>query len=173
MAIEEFDAAIKWQADHAQEAGAACTARVVRSLPKVRETDTELGRRMREWVGLTLKDAMPLRVTGGLHHLALTGTDERLLPVYAGEVTDQDAVDVAVLGMVAEHDAALVPWLDGPPQTNEAGRSASIMAGLLWVAQRVVPRFELFELGASAGVNTMIDRYAYDLVRRSFAAQPV
>ena len=163
MAIEEFDAAIKWQADHADEAGAACTARVIRSLAKVRETDTALGRRIRGWAGLTLKDAMPLRVTGGLHHLALTGADARLLPVYAGEITDQDKVDALVLNMVAQHDAALAPWLDGPPQTNEAGRSASIMAGLLWVAQRVVPRFELFELGASAGVNTMIDRYAFDL----------
>ncbi|MEM7702123.1 MAG: DUF2332 domain-containing protein [Pseudomonadota bacterium] len=163
MAIEEFDKAITWQADHADEAGAACTARVIRTLPKVRETDTELGRRMREWEGLTLKDAMPLRVTGGLHHLALTGVDERLIPVYAGEVTDQGVIDDLVLDMAKRHDAALSPWLDGPPQTNEAGRSASIMAGLLWLAKRVVPRFDLFELGASAGVNTMMDRYFYDL----------
>ena len=118
---------------------------------------------MASWAGLTLKDAMPLRVTGGLHHLALTGKDERLLPVYAGEITDQDEVDAIVLDMVSRHDAELAPWLDGPPQTNEAGRSASIMAGLLWLAQRVVPRFELFELGASAGVNTMIERYFYKL----------
>ena len=163
MLIEEFEAAIDWQADHAFENGAECTARVIRTLTKVRETDTELGRRMASWAGLTLKDAMPLRVTGGLHHLALTGEDERLLPVYAGEVTDQDAIDAIVLDMVARHDADLAPWLDGPPQTNEAGRSASIMAGLLWLAQRVVPRFELFELGASAGVNTMLDRYHYRL----------
>jgi len=163
MLIEEFDAAIKWQADHAFENGAECTARVIRTLPKVRETDTELGRRMANWSGLTLKDAMPLRVTGGLHHLALTGKDERLLPVYSGDVTDQDAVDAIVVAMVADHDADLEPWLDGPPQTNESGRSASIMAGLLWLAQRVVPRFELFELGASAGVNTMLDRYFFQL----------
>ena len=84
MAIDEFDAAITWQADHAEKAGAPCTARVIRSLVKVRETGTELGRRMREWRGLTLKDAMPLRVTGGLHHLALAGTDARLAPVYLG-----------------------------------------------------------------------------------------
>lgn len=163
MAIEEFDKAVSWQADHAEEAGARCTARVIRALPKVRETDTELGRRMREWEGLTLKDAMPLRVTGALHHLALTGTDTRLLPVYREDLTDQAVIDALVLDMVRSHDAQLAPWLDGPPQTNEAGRSASIMAGLLWLAQRVVPRFELFELGASAGVNTMIDRYAYAL----------
>ncbi|MEO1047490.1 MAG: DUF2332 domain-containing protein [Pseudomonadota bacterium] len=163
MAIEEFDEAVTWQADHAEKAGAACTARIIRSLPKVRESDTELGRRMREWAGLTLKDAMPLRVTGGLHHLALTGVDDRLVPVYSGQLTDQAQIDAIVLDMAARHDAALAPWLDGPPQTNEAGRSASIMAGLLWLARRVSPRFELFELGASAGVNTMMDRYFYDL----------
>lgn len=163
MQIEDFAAAIDWQAQHADEAGAHCTARVVRALTKVRETDTELGRRMAAWEGLTLKDAMPLRVTGGLHYLALTGRDERLVPVYAGKVTDQDAVNALVLAMVADHDALLAPWLDGPPQTNEAGRSASIMGGLLWLAHRVAPRFELFELGASAGVNTMIDRYFYRL----------
>ncbi|MEO1647312.1 MAG: DUF2332 domain-containing protein [Pseudomonadota bacterium] len=163
MAIEEFDEAVTWQADHAEKAGAACTARIIRSLPKVRESDTELGRRMREWAGLTLKDAMPLRVTGGLHHLALTGVDDRLVPVYSGQLTDQAQIDVIVLDMAAKHDTTLVPWLDGPPQTNEAGRSASIMAGLLWLAQRVIPRFELFELGASAGVNTMMDRYFYNL----------
>ena len=163
MAIEEFDAAVTWQADHAFEAGARCTARVIRSLPKVRAGDTRLGQKMREWEGLTLKDAMPLRVTGGLHHLALTKRDTRLLPVYSESVTDQAAIDELVLSVVREHDALLVPWLGGPPQTNEAGRSASIMAGLLWLAQRVTPRFELFELGASAGVNTMSERYAYDL----------
>ena len=163
MLIEEFQTAIDWQAQHAAENGAECTARVVRALSKVRESDTAMGLRMRDWAGLTLKDAMPLRVTGGLHHLALTGVDERLLPVYAGEITDQTEVDRIVLAMVSEHDEQLTPWLDGPPQTNEAGRSASIMAGLLWLAQRVQPRFELFELGASAGVNTMIERYHYQL----------
>lgn len=163
MAIEEFHAAITWQADHAEQAGAPCTARVIRALVGVRESDTELGRRMREWAGLTLKDAMPLRVTGGLHYLALSGADTRLAPVYSGAVTDQAEIDRTVLAMALEHDAALTPWLDGPPQTNEAGRSASIMAGLLWAATRVVPRFELFELGASAGVNTMLDRYRFDL----------
>ncbi|MEL7199171.1 MAG: DUF2332 domain-containing protein [Pseudomonadota bacterium] len=163
MAIEEFDTAIEWQADHAAQNGAECTARVVRALSGVRESETELGRAMAAWEGLTLKDAMPLRVTGGLHHLVLTGLDERLRAVYSGELTDQSAIDALVLDIARQHDALLAPWLDGPPQTNEAGRSASIMAGLLWLSQRVRPQFELFELGASAGVNTMIDRYFYDL----------
>lgn len=163
MQIEEFEAAIDWQASHAAENGAECTARIIRALPKVRETDTATGKRMASWEGLTLKDAMPLRMAGGLHHLLLSGEDKRLARVYSGQITDQDQIDRLVCDLVQTFDTRLLPWLDGPPQTNEAGRSASIMAGLLWLAQHVTPRFELFELGASAGINTMIDRYFFRL----------
>lgn len=163
MAIEEFDAALDWQARHAEENDAPCTARVIRALAKVREGDTATGRRIANWQGLTLKDAMPLRMAGGLHHLLLSGEDDRLARVYSGQITDQGLVDALVCDLVETYDTLLLPWLDGPPQTNEAGRSASLMAGILWLAQRVVPRFELFELGASAGVNTMLERYHFKL----------
>jgi hypothetical protein len=164
MALEDFAAALDWQARHAEENGAPATARVIRALAGVRASDTATGRRIANWPGLTLKDAMPLRIAGGFHHLLLTGADTRLAQVYAGAITDQAAVDALVLDLTHRFDAALLPWLDGPPQTNEAGRAASIMAGLLWLAQRVrCPRFDLFELGASAGVNTMIERYFFQL----------
>lgn len=164
MALEDFAAALDWQARHAEENGAPATARVIRALASVRESDTATGRRIADWPGLTLKDAMPLRIAGGLHHLVLTGADMRLAAVYAGAVTDQVAVDALVLDLVRRFDTRLLPWLDGPPQTNEAGRAASIMAGLLWLSRRVdAPCFDLFEIGASAGVNTMLDRYFFRL----------
>lgn len=163
MAIGELAEAIAWQARHAEENGAPCTARVIRALLGVAAGDSATGRRIANWPGLTLKDAVPLRIAGGLHHLLLSGADARLARVYNGEITDQAEVDALVGELVHSFDAELLPWLDGPPQTNEAGRSASIMAGILWLAQRVTPRFELFELGASAGVNTMIERYLFQL----------
>jgi hypothetical protein len=164
MGLEDFTAALDWQACHAAENGAPATARVIRALAGVRASDTATGQRIANWPGLTLKDAMPLRIAGGFHHLVLTGADHRLADVYAGRITDQAAVDALVLDLAHQFDARLLPWLDGPPQTNEAGRSASIMAGLLWLAQRVAPaRFDLFELGASAGVNTMLHRYFFRL----------
>lgn len=163
MGIEEFAEAIEWQARHAEQNGAPATARVIRALAAVRESRTATGRRIANWQGLTLKDAMPLRIAGGLHHLVLTGADRRLERVYAGQVTDQGEVDELVCELVGTFDTVLLPWLDGPPQTNEAGRSASIMAGLLWLARRACPHFELLELGASAGVNTMIERYRFRL----------
>lgn len=161
------DETIRWQADHARQAGAPCTARVVLALLPLQRTDTLTGRRIASWQA-NLRDAMALRVAGGLHHLVLSGTDTRLAAVYSGALTNQSAIDRLVSDIVARNDAVVAPWLDGPPQTNEAGRSASVMAGLSWLSARLGPRFSLIEIGASAGINTMMDRYRYDLGGASF-----
>ncbi|WP_353226455.1 DUF2332 domain-containing protein [Novosphingobium sp.] len=155
--------AIAWQADHGDKNHAPITARVVRAQLALLTGPTQVGRLMANWGDTVMEDALPLRLTGGLHHLHLTARDDRLGAVFRGEVTDQAAIDAVIGAVVADHDADLLPWLDGPPQTNEAGRSASIMAALLWLSDRLGPRFELNELGASAGVNTMLDRFRFDL----------
>lgn len=154
---------IRWQAEHCRRNGAPVTGRIVDAQVALMQQDSATGRRIAQWPGLPLEDAMPLRLAGGFHHLLLTGADARLERVYRGEITDQAKVDAIVAAVTADHDQRLLPWLDGPPQTNEAGRSASFMAGLLWLSGRLGPKFELNELGASAGINTMMDRYHYDL----------
>jgi len=152
-----------WQADHADRAGAPVTARIVRAVPAIAETSTATGRRIANWAGLMVDDAMQLRIAGGLHYLHLSGEEERLAPIYAGLVTDQPTIDRIICEVVEPYDHMLLPWLDHPPQTNEAGRSSTVMAGLLWLSGRLGPKFELNELGASAGANTMMGRYRYDL----------
>ncbi|MGB3738381.1 MAG: DUF2332 domain-containing protein [Pontixanthobacter sp.] len=163
MDIKDIPAAIEWQAEHAARAGATGTARILRGLLAVLDTDTAVRRRMTQWEELTLQDAMPLRIHGGLHHLLLSGKDRRLEPVYAGLKVDQKQIDNLVSDLVRTYDRRLLPWLDGPPQTNEAGRSWAFMAALFWLSERVGSRFALHEIGASAGVNTMMDRYRFDL----------
>jgi len=156
--------AIHWQAEHCLRNDAPVTARVLLGLVPLLESGLACGTRLRDWPGLAVADALPLRLAAGFHHLHLTGADARMALVYSGAVTDQASVDAAVMAVARDHDAALTPWLDGPPQTNEAGRSASIVAGLLWLSARgVAHQFEMNEIGASAGANTMIERYAYDL----------
>lgn len=166
---------IKFQAEHCRRNGAPVTARIVEAQLSLMQGNTKCGQRIANWPGLPLEDAMPLRLAGGFHHLKLTGADDRLEPVYRGEIVDQPQVDAIVAAVTADHDDRLLPWLDGPPQTNEAGRSASFMAGLLWLSDKVGSRFELNELGASAGINTMMERYHYDLggVRAGPASSPM
>ncbi len=154
---------IKVQAEHCRRNDAPVTARIVEAQLALMGGATMCGKRIANWPGLPLEDAMPLRLAGGFHHLMLTGADDRLNAVYRGDITNQTEVDNVIAAVTADHDMRLLPWLDGPPQTNEAGRSASFMAGLLWLSGKVGPRFELNELGASAGINTMMDRYHYDL----------
>jgi len=156
-------AAIAWQASHCDANDAPLTASILRAMVPLAAAPGAVGQHLRGWQGLTLADAMPLRFAGGLHHLHLTGAEPALAPLYAGAVPDQAQVDALVAQVVARHAAALLPWFDGPPQTNEAGRSAAIVAGLLWLAGPLGPVFELNEIGASAGANTMIERYHYDL----------
>lgn len=163
MEIASVEQALQWQADHATRAQAPCTGRVIAAERAVLRTDTEVARRMNDWPGLSLEDALPLRIAGGIHNLYLTGDAPELGPVYAGELTDQAEIDRIVCALVEKFDARLAPWLDGPPQTNEAGRANSLMAGLLWLAQRLGPKFELNEIGSSAGVNTMMERYHFNL----------
>ena len=166
---------IAWQAEHCRRNGSALTGRIVTAMLPLLAGPTAVGRRMALWPGKVLEAAMPLRLAGGLHWLHLTGAEPSLAPVYRGEVTDQAQIDAIVAQVVARRDALLLGWFERPPQTNEAGRSGALMAGLLWLADRFGPQFELLEIGASAGANTMVERYAYDLggVRCGPADSPV
>lgn len=164
MDIVSVPEAIEWQASHAEKAGAPGTAQVVRALLALEGSQAATARRIFAWQGLSLRDAMPLRIAGGIHNLLLTGEEPRLEDVYAGRMPAQDQVDALVCEIVETHDFQLMPWLDGPPQTNEVGRSANFAAALLWLADgRTTDQFEFLEIGASAGINTMMGRYRYDL----------
>ncbi len=152
------------QADHVMNNGAPGTAAICRALIALAEGDTLCGQRIASWdPQAVLRDALPLRIAGGLHNLFRQGVEPDIGKIYRGELSDQMVIDSLVGDVVARHDTVLLPWFDSPPQTNEAGRSASFVAALHWLASRVVPNFELNEIGSSAGMNLLIDRYRYDL----------
>jgi hypothetical protein len=154
---------IAQQATHALHNNAAGTAAICRAMIALAHGPTACGARIANWPGSVIKDAMPLRLAGGLHDLFRRGIEPELGAVYRGEISAQATIDTLVGEIVARHDAVLLSWFDGPPQTNEAGRSANFIAALHWLARRVTPQFELNEIGSSAGMNLLIDRYRYDL----------
>lgn len=143
--------------------GAPITASICVALATCLNRDTRTGRRVLDWPGEPTTDALPLRLVGGLHALDLAGVTPALSQVFAGTVTESGAIQRILSDSFAAHDKSLYPWLDGPPQTNEAGRSAALMTGLIEVAQRHGPSLELLEIGSSAGLNLLIDRFRFDL----------
>ncbi|MEG3180934.1 DUF2332 domain-containing protein [Sphingomonas sp. LT1P40] len=158
---QDVRAAFANQVSYCRANGATITADVVAAVLANLDGPGVFLKAVREWPGKPMADALPLRVTGGLHALHLSGAEPALAPLYAGEKVDAEAL---IAGAIARHDAALLPWLDGPPQTNEAGRSANYAAALLWlIAQGLPGRFEAIEIGSSAGINLMMDRYRYEL----------
>lgn len=129
-----------------------------------------IGRRILDWAGNPSHegDALPLRLMGGLHDLARSGTAPALAAIYPPHAAPDDESVWGILNReMADHAAVLDPWLDGPPQTNEIGRSAGLMAGLLVLAERFGLPFSLYELGASAGLNSLLDHYGFRLGERA------
>ncbi|MEO8375826.1 MAG: DUF2332 family protein, partial [Sphingomonas bacterium] len=118
-------------------------ARICAALAMGLNRDSAVGARVVDWPGEPTRDALPLRLIGGLHALVLAGRDPDLAAVFAGEVFEPDAIEAVLARTLIAHDAELMPWLDGPPQTNEPGRSAALMTGLLEVARRHGPRIEI------------------------------
>ncbi len=169
IVVQAFDN----QVAYCTASGATVTARVVAALRDLLERGEpgKLLDTVRAWPGAPLADALPLRIAGGIHALALKGAEPQLEAIY----TDQAGVDDAaiVAAAVRAHEAELLPWLDGPPQTNEAGRSANFIAAMLWLAEQgLPPRFQCLEIGSSAGINLMLARYHYDLAGVQVGPEP-
>lgn len=162
MSEADVREAFRNQALFCERSGTPVTAAVVRGIAAALDRSTETGRRILDWEGdpRGSGDSVPLRIAGGFHALARSGADPRLARLYAGALGDADAI---VRDALHRHDAELAGWLDSPPQTNETGRAAPIMAGLLGLAADYGLPFELIELGASAGLNQNLDRFGYVL----------
>lgn len=131
------------------------TAALCAALAEQLSGETETGRRVLAWPRDTLADAVALRLVGGLNGLRMAGAAD-LEAAFGGDPGDVDAA-------VVRHDAALQPWLDSAPQTNEPQRSAALMTGLLEVAARFDRPLEIIEIGSSAGLNLNLARYRFDL----------
>lgn len=150
------------QAEYCTAMEAPITARICTALGQGTTRASETGRRVLDWPGEPVADALVLRLVGGLHALHRRGVPE-LRRIFLGEETDLGRMGAALDAVLCAYDLPLMPWLYGPPQTNEAARSNGLMTGLLHLAERHGPRFELLEIGSSAGLNLMIGRYRFDL----------
>lgn len=124
------------------------------------------------WPGDASAAAVAMRLNAALHALARRDTPATLGALYRGAHGD---VDGAVAAALVAHDGFIADWMRDPPQTNEVGRAAAIVAALMAVRTRFALPVELLELGSSAGLNLNLARYAYDLggIAAGEASSPV
>jgi hypothetical protein len=99
-----------------------------------------------------------------LHALVLTGQDKALAVAYGSGDDPTDAAQAAIRA----HPAFLLDWLTSPPQTNEVRRSAPLIAAAHWLTARFGLPLVLSELGASASLNLLWDRYALTAQGQTF-----
>jgi hypothetical protein len=129
-----------------------------------------IGGLLASWPGDPVRDAVPLRLAAALHSLVLSGHDPGLADVYppSDRAGDADAVWSAALAAVKAHRRDVEAVLGSPPQTNEVGRSAVLLGGFLEIARATEGKpIRMFEIGASAGLNLLWDRYRYELGGRA------
>ncbi|WP_322891545.1 MULTISPECIES: DUF2332 domain-containing protein [unclassified Yoonia] len=111
--------------------------------------------------------SVPLRLAGALHALHLQG-NATLAQVYPPRCTDDVTLWAAVAKVLVSEEAAILRWLDSPPQTNEVRRSAPLIALGHWLADRYALPLRCSELGASAGLNLHWDDYALEIGGQHF-----
>ncbi len=163
--------AFRQQAEWCIGLGSPFMAKLMAGLGDALDRSTRTGARVLNWPGRpdALGDAVPIRLAGALHDLVRRDRDQALAGVYPpNDVPDADVLADAAMTAIARNDEVILPWLDLHPQTNEVARSGVLYPGLMVVAAETGLPLELFEVGASAGLNLMMDHFSYNLAGASF-----
>ena len=154
------------QAAGCDSLGSPLTARVLHLLAAAMTLGHPIEDRVLQWQGDLSRagDALALRLAAGLHGLVLSGATPKLATFYhAPEAVSDSEATALLLEVIRGHPAALHLWLDHPPQTNEIRRSAVLIAAGHWLTARFGLPLVLSELGASAGLNLLWDRYRLEI----------
>jgi hypothetical protein len=112
--------------------------------------------------------ALPLQLMAAVHRLVLEGRARELARFYpsaGGTLTIEAAFDAtweSFRRTMAEQMEALRVLVKRPVQTNDPGRSGSLLGGFLLIAQSTGLPLRLLEVGSSAGLNLCWDRFRYE-----------
>jgi len=104
-----------------------------------------------------------LRLMAALHRLVLVGRAPRLASHYPSAGGTKPPVDAwpSAAATQRERFDEVRERLTLTVQTNEPGRAVVLYCVLLWLSERHRLPVRLLEIGASGGLNLLVDRFAY------------
>ncbi|CAM5378546.1 hypothetical protein FALB51S_01854 [Frigidibacter albus] len=165
---------MSWRAAFAGQAracaglGSPFTARLLQGFADRGLPEGAVERRIADWPGdISASGAsVPLRLAGALHGLVLERRDAALAAVYPPAEGDELALWRAASSAILAQEDWVLSRLETAPQTNEVARSAALIVAARWLAGQTGLPMVLSELGASAGLNLIFDRYALQTPER-------
>lgn len=154
--------ALRDQAQHCAALGSPFMEKLLTMLADSWSDTSALARHCAQWEGDIgpMAASLPLRIAGGLHALILTDQDADLASVYPPNMVNDDRFRTTVMQALERNIAFMADWMENAPQTNEVRRSAALIPAAHVIAARYPLPFKTSELGASAGLNMMWDRFA-------------
>lgn len=118
-----------------------------------------------------VRDGVALRLLASLHHLVLSGEDPELAACYPPISCDPDRAWAVARVALTTRTEQIAAMLAHEPQTNEVRRSACLLGGFLSIASETGLPLRCFELGASAGLNSLWDQFRYEIGGESWGPQ--
>lgn len=151
------------QASYCKTMGSPFYADLLVELRELLTRDGPIGEVFSTWDGLPQNDAVALRFVAALHYLVITEQDSTLSAMFPPKLEKNGQSRTTVLRRaIQEYENLILDYLERPPQTNEVGRSMVLLGGFLEISKRFGPDIDVFEIGASAGLNMAFDQYYYD-----------
>jgi hypothetical protein len=152
------------QSDVCGQMGSPFYAQLLRELADLISLNktSRLGQTLAAWPDTAKQDAVALRFVAALHYLVITEADSELQAIYPPQqsLVGKSRAE-ALQRSISHHQDFIIDYIKSPPQTNEVGRSVVLLGGFLEIAKRFGPQLDIFEIGASAGLNLAFDQYFY------------
>lgn len=115
-----------------------------------------------------INQAVPLRFIAALHYIKLNRVEDKFISIFPDSSTAQAYSDAhkfhIISDIIIQYQQRIIEFMKHEPQTNEINRSTTLLIGMLYVMKLFNnTRLSCYEIGSSAGLNTLFHRYCHNI----------